>query len=574
MSKKAKQKNKRWVKEYDTTIKGAALRVNFCVDQETGNIKMNGYLIDSKTRLRHDADVRVGTKAATEADIDHMVSYLIARAKAAYDDKCTAAVTGGTGGLAEIVAGLSVGETALLSPPNAQAASTRRQSISFFRTVCSKLDAAGITICQKNADEIVKLIRQMTEGNRKSKKNAATEKTILRHIKEVEWQFDRLADIRPDAPIGQLILPRDRAKNVTPEDEQHKYIGEEAAVLTVAILRRLIQNGLSLGGIFMVLGMARTAEACAPKFSEIVLADDYAVLAIMWQADGTSRIADLKTDNAYRLIILPKIAAEAIRARMAYLRTLGFTDEEIRDMPAVSSEWDPTTQASPAELSAFLLRILTRAMNPSDGYWDAVKLQMADEPDMDAYGKPSNDVTAYIARRNRCTELCNGCGMAPLLVDAMMGHAPPRGDTADWDGYLRQLDNWPVVAEMTERIVYDPDCTTHPMFAQTLLAPEVSGRSDQPSIGYTFHAAEPCTVEIVAQTAEIGDSITVITDGELQSKDCAPVAFEDSVRPPFIAVPRSREYYERLLRIAESWDAASFYLTDPPRGGLQPIIDY
>ena len=144
---------------------------------------------------------------------------------------------------------------------------------------------------------------------------------------------------------------------------------------------------------------------------------------------------------------------------------------------------------------------------------------------MDAYGKPSNDVTAYIARRSRCTELCNGCNMAPLLVDAMMGHAPPRGDTADWDGYLRQLDNWPVVAEMTERIVYDPDCTTHPMFAQTQLAPAVSGRSDQTSIGYTFRAAEPCTVEIVAQTLEIGDSITVTTDGELQSKDCAAVAF-------------------------------------------------
>lgn len=200
----------------------------------------------------------------------------------------------------------------------------------------------------------------------------------------MEWQFDRLADIRPDAPIGQLILPRDRAKNVTPKGEQHKYIGEEAAVLTVAILRRLVQNGLSLGGIFMVLGMARTVEACAPKFREIVLADNYAVLAIMWQADGTSRIADLKTDNSYRLIFLPKIAAEAIRARMAYLHTLGFTDEEIRDMPAVSSEWEPTTQARPAELSAFLLGILTRAMNPSDGYWDTVKMQMADEPDMDA----------------------------------------------------------------------------------------------------------------------------------------------------------------------------------------------
>lgn len=384
MRKKKSQKSKRWVQVYDTTIKGAALKVNFCTNCMTGVTSLNGYLINVKTGIRHDADVKVGAKAATEADIDHMVNYLIARAKAAYDEKCTAAIESGTGRLSDIVAGLSEGETALLSPPNAQAASTRRQSISFFRTVCAKIDAAGITVCQVNAEEIVRLIREMTEGHKKSKKNATTEKTILHHIKEVEWQFDRLADIRPDAPIGQLILPRDRAKNVTLKDEQHKYIGEEAAVLTVAILRRLVQNGLSLGGIFMVLGMARTAEACAPKFSEIVLADDYAVLAIMWQADGTSRIADLKTDNSYRLIILPKIAAEAIRARMAYLHTLGFTDEEIRDMPAVSSEWEPTTQASPAELSAFLLGILTRAMNPSDGYWDTVKMQMADEPDMDA----------------------------------------------------------------------------------------------------------------------------------------------------------------------------------------------
>lgn len=133
-----------------------------------------------------------------------------------------------------------------------------------------------------------------------------TETTILQHIRAVEWQLDRLAEIRPDAPIKPLILPRDRAKSVAPEAEQQKYIGEAATVLTVATLRRLVGNGLSLGGILMLLGMARTAEACAPKFGEIVLRDDYAVIAIVWQADGTTRIADLKTDNSYRLIILPK----------------------------------------------------------------------------------------------------------------------------------------------------------------------------------------------------------------------------------------------------------------------------
>ena len=156
---------------------------------------------------------------------------------------------------------------------------------------------------------------------------------------------------------------------------------------------------------------------------------------------------------------------------MTGVQTCALPISQIQDMPVVSSERDATTQARPAELSAFLLGILTRTMHPDDDYWDTVKMQMTQEPDMDAYGIPSTDVTAYIARRSRCSELCNGCGMDPLLVDAMMGHAPPKGDTANRDNYLRQPDNWPIVASMTERIVYDPERTTNPAFAQTHLAP-------------------------------------------------------------------------------------------------------
>lgn len=509
----------------------------------------------------------VSTSVQDARDIDRMVKVMIARATAVYEKKCTAATPDGTGGLTKIYNSLSASDTALLCPPKMLAASSRRHTLSYFRSFCMKVDALGIAICQENAGQIAKLIRDMTESSKKSKGTTVTETTILQHIRAVEWQLDRLAEIRPDAPIKPLILPRDRAKSVAPEAEQQKYIGEAATVLTVATLRRLVGNGLSLGGILMLLGMARTAEACAPKFGEIVLRDDYAVIAIVWQADGTTRIADLKTDNSYRLIILPKIAAEAIRARMAYLRELGYTEEQIRDMPAVSAERDPTTQASPAALRAFLLSILTRAMALDDSYWDAVKIQMSEEPDMDAYGNPSKDITAYIARRSRCTELCNGCGMAPLLVDAMMGHAPPRGDKANWDNYLRQPDNWPVVAQMTERIVYDPDCTINPAFAQTHLAPGVSGRSNQTNIGFTFSADEACTIEITAQTAEIGDNITIETDGEILEKNCAPVDFESSAPPPFLAPVRPRGYYERLLREAGSWDAASFYLAPPPHSG-------
>lgn len=559
--KKKKQKNKRWVQVYSTTIRNVALKVNFCTNHKTNITSLNGYLIDVKTRIRHDADVSVSTSVQDARDIDRMVKVLIARATAVYEKKCTTATPDGTGGLTKIYDNLSASDTALLCPPKALAASTRKQALSYFRSFCAAIDASGIAIRQDSVEDIVRLIRDMTESRKKSKGNAATEKTILRHIREIEWQLDRLAEIRPDAPIKPLILPRDRAESVTPEAEQHKYIGADATVLAVAALRRLVENGLALGGILMLLGMARTAEACAPKFGEVVLRDDYAVIAIIWQADGTARVADLKTDSSYRLIILPQIAAEAIRARMAYLRGLGYTDAQIQDMPVVSSERDATTQARPAELSAFLLGILTRTMHPDDDYWDTVKMQMTQEPDMDAYGIPSTDVTAYIARRSRCSELCNGCGMDPLLVDAMMGHAPPKGDTANRDSYLRQPDNWPIVASMTERIVYDPERTTNPAFAQTHLAPGVSGRSKQANIGFSYRADGPCILQIAVQTCEIGDDITVRTDGEILEKSCAPVDFEAGALPPFLAPVRPREYYERLLRGADAWDTASFYLS-------------
>ena len=314
--KKKKQKNKRWVQVYSTTIRNVALKVNFCTNHKTNITSLNGYLIDVKTRIRHDADVSVSTSVQDARDIDRMVKVLIARATAVYEKKCTAATPDGTAGLTKIYNSLSASDTALLCPPKMLAASSRRHTLSYFRSFCMKVDALGIAICQENAGQIAKLIRDMTESSKKSKGTTVTETTILQHIRAVEWQLDRLAEIRPDAPIKPLILPRDRAKSVAPEAEQQKYIGEAATVLTVATLRRLVGNGLSLGGILMLLGMARTAEACAPQFGEIVLRDDYAVIAIVWQADGTTRIADLKTDNSYRLIILPKIAAEAIRARI------------------------------------------------------------------------------------------------------------------------------------------------------------------------------------------------------------------------------------------------------------------
>lgn len=126
--KKKKQKNKRWVQVYSTTIRNVALKVNFCTNHKTNITSLNGYLIDVKTRIRHDADVSVSTSVQDARDIDRMVKVLIARATAVYEKKCTAATPDGTGGLTKIYNSLSASDTALLCPPKMLAASSRRHN--------------------------------------------------------------------------------------------------------------------------------------------------------------------------------------------------------------------------------------------------------------------------------------------------------------------------------------------------------------------------------------------------------------------------------------------------------------
>lgn len=547
-----RKSTKRWTKHYKTTIKGAELKINFCMRKETGVTSLRGYLVDAKSGIRHDACVEVHSVAKNEAEIAPLAKAMIVRAGKKYEAKCADAGKKTYGGLTSVLATLAAEELALLYPPQAQAESSRKQSLSYFRRLCEELDKKGIVARQENADEIASFIREATKKNKKALQNRTTENTIYRHLTDVEWQLDQLASIRPDAGIGPLLFPRKRAQGVAPEVEQRKYIGLQATILTITALQKAVENGLSLGGIFMLEGMARTAEACAPRFGEIHLGDNYAVIPIVWQADGTVRVEDLKTDDSYRLVVLPRLAAEAIRARMAYLRSQGYTEKQIWEMPAVSSERDPTTQARPAALSAFLLQILTKHLNLDDVYWDSLKTQMAEEPDMDANGMPTTDITAYIARRSRCTELCNGCGINPLLVDAMMGHAPPRSSSENWADYLRRPDSWPIIAHMLERVVHDPECTTNPAFAEIALSPGKAGKDTCPSIAYTFRAEASCTVEIIVHTSEECDNIEVETEGEIVEKQCIVASFENTHPLPALAKVYPRDYYERLRSEAKT----------------------
>ena len=53
------------------------------------------------------------------------------------------------------------------------------------------------------------------------------------------------------------------------------------------------------------------------------------------------------------------------------------------------------------------------------------------------------------------------------LVDALMGHHL-RSENAWWVDWIRREDNWPVIAQVLESIILDPNHSAHPAFAPAL----------------------------------------------------------------------------------------------------------
>ena len=50
------------------------------------------------------------------------------------------------------------------------------------------------------------------------------------------------------------------------------------------------------------------------------------------------------------------------------------------------------------------------------------------------------------------------------LVDALMGHRL-RGEDAWWAEWIRREDNWPIIAQVLEGIILDPNHSAHPAYA-------------------------------------------------------------------------------------------------------------
>ncbi len=328
------------------------------------------------------------------------------------------------------------------------------------RNYLTKLNACGLNPSQADMQKIRDELTQSTleSGRMAGDKNAAISSTVYRNIEncnKIYIQLRRFNPLLPDVTI--------------PHNPQVDYVAvEHCKELTLDVRTKFakclfsdISNGLASGAVLMFTGMLRTGEAVAPIFKNLDIHDDYVAYAVITQGKNRSTQDHLKTYSSYRMVVMPQYAADFFRLRISQLKEAGYTQEQIDNMPVCSMPKDPTTRATANELSVYV-RVLLSDCGCNAEYWEAVIALMEMNPDSDADGHPLRDVGAYALRRDGCSRLCNICNMDPMLVDALMGHILPSRYAKNLHEFVKNPDNWPMIAGQMERCVLDPAHSSHP----------------------------------------------------------------------------------------------------------------
>lgn len=368
-----------------------------------------------------------------------------------------------------------------LCPVEWRAESTRRAALTYYERrsiplIQLMLDRMGDPLALQEAQqEYLALARSRTD---RGEANAI--ETANAHINAANLLYEASRHLLPQYDLPPIEIPLFIAGGVVPPEQAKALPRDDLVRLAELIRLDAAETPLAASAALMMASMLRPAEAC-PKYGEIIDCGDYGVYAALHNIAGGERIASMKTRNAYRQVILPKYAMDIVRECREALQKQGYGDSEINDAYVAHHPQNIHRPADPRDISRYVKNKL-ELLGYNSTYWCGMEIVAQTEPDADERGNALTDVTAYLLRRSGCTYLCN-CTSVPLpngrsvmphgLVDALMGHRL-RGEDAWWAEWIRREDNWPIIAQVLEGIILDPNHSAHPAYAPAL--PTVSSQ--------------------------------------------------------------------------------------------------
>lgn len=294
------------------------------------------------------------------------------------------------------------------------------------------------------------LVNKTIENGRSAKNREKAERTVAVNLARMNILLQYLRKDHPDFPAFDLtkgvVL-----SGFVPE-EQMKCMPEGLCqYFTRQLESRVETEGrYVLCAVLMYDGALRTAEAAGTKRSCLVFYDDYCVVKVMYQEQDGKRIDRLKTDNAYRYVVLSYWGMTMIRRCLAVLKL---------------NEDDDCLLVKADDLSRWIRTIL----NDYDPNFmeDAERIQRSN-PDYDESGKPVNDISAYVLRRNAASRWLNYDGLTHDEIDIMLGH---KEKAQRAEVYLMDETHQQEIAMKLEHYVYNPKCTRNPAFNPVIASP-------------------------------------------------------------------------------------------------------
>ena len=368
-----------------------------------------------------------------------------------------------------------------LCPVEWRAESTRRAALTYYERrsiplIQLMLDRMGDPLALQEAQqEYLALARSRTD---RGEANAI--ETANAHINAANLLYEASRHLLPQYDLPPIEVPLFAAGGVVPPEQVKALPRDDLVRLAELIRLDSTETPLAAGAALMLCCLLRPAEVC-PRYGEIIDFGSFGVYAAVHNVSSGKRVSTMKTRNAYRQIVLPKYVMDIVRNSREALRRQGYSDEDIKDAYIVPHRQDIHRPADPRDISRYIKNKL-ELLGYNSTYWCGMELVAQTEPDADERGNALTDVTAYLLRRSGCTYLCN-CTSVPLpdgrsvmphgLVDALMGHRL-RGEDAWWAEWIRREDNWPIIAQVLEGIILDPDHSAHPAYAPAL--PTVSSQ--------------------------------------------------------------------------------------------------
>lgn len=361
------------------------------------------------------------------------------------------------------------------------------------------------------------LIQKTMENGRSKKQQQQVEQTVdqmLARMKILTEELRKHLPTLPDFPyFGEIY------RTAAIPDEQVKALPEE---MNQAFRKKLeefvpLEPRMVLAGTLMFDAGLRTAEAAGVLKEELNFSEiGYSLLTVRWQEKNGQRIERLKTDNAYRYVLISHWATQMVK----------------KCLEALGLSWGKDILIPSKKLSSWLRKKLRECQE--DFMINAERVE-AQRPDRDENDIPIRDVAAYVLRRNAASRWMNHDGLTQDEVDYMLGHKKVKKKK---DKYLLDELDQRSICRRLERYVYSPEHTLDPAYSPIKLTCSEKKKRFRDFASYTFinTANVPIILHIDTEASNPDEVIELSTPKEAVTGEvlCRSIKLKPSERNVFV----------------------------------------